>query len=53
MDQFSGGGSVSLGLYAKFGYAENDIAAVLLYGSEKGAERGLSYIISTVRNAAM
>jgi hypothetical protein len=36
------------GLYLKYGYDPDDLAALLLYASEKAAERGMDYVIRTV-----
>ena len=39
---------IARGLYRLFGFEPDDIAAVLLHGSEKAAERGVDYVLRTV-----
>jgi len=40
---------VIFGLQYRCGFTTDDIAAVLLHGSEKAAERGMDYVLRTVR----
>ena len=40
---------VAFGLQYRCGFTTDDIAAVLLHGSEKAAERGMDYVLRTVR----
>lgn len=39
------------GLYARHGYNPDDLAALLVYASEKAVPRGMDYVLRTVRNA--
>ncbi len=36
------------GLYLKYGYDPDDLAALLMYASGKAAERGIKYVTTTV-----
>lgn len=42
---------VARGLSIRWHLYPEDIVAVLMYGSEKAAERGMDYVISTVQKA--
>ena len=41
--------NVVRGLYVKYGYDPDDLAALLLYESEKASERGIKYVESVVK----
>lgn len=43
--------AVTYGLHSSYGYDPDDLAALLMYASDKAAERGLEYIERTVRAA--
>jgi hypothetical protein len=43
--------AIAVGLSLRHRYEPDDIAAVLLHGSEKAAERGMDYVIRTVEAA--
>lgn len=43
--------AVIYGLHARYAYGPDDLAALLLYESEKAVERGMDYVIRTVQAA--